>query len=684
MTSSFDASGIARASASSPPDNNQRRERAVIAAQACETCRSRKSKCDEQRPKCGLCQRLNVDCKYREPQPTKKDKTMVFILDGINRLESKIDIIGRSVNPGSAAFDTQSMLSPTSQPSSSTSGAVLPSPADAQRSSVGGKSGLEPSRNYTHLTTPHKVLLWPAISMHMSALNINGVDDLYYILEAGTPWILRHELAKHPEVLPCDRFLESKPATSMGYNDNGKRVLFAELTPDTMSKYSHAYFSTFNGLFPILDREEFVSDVLQVVARTGFGDSDFPSIIALLVFALGSAAEEGTYGLPLMPNSGIRGGTATRPPGLELFNEARRRLGFIMTQCNVENIQCLLLASIYYEACARHPDFWRCTVNAATACQVLLRCEAIEWNSRKGNAIKRIYWTCNTVENWYHIDLDLPRTGICDHEDIVPLPTDNSLAIGAESQHNLLHFSAMISLRRLITRIHSAIFEATNNSAESPDEHGSPPTTVINELARQLESWRALLPPSLQWSDTDRFAYPSANSLYTRRPSVPLFTLAEEQVPSEQSTGAILDILTAQLRSRYYYARFMIYRPFVFKALHYPEHMSPEDRQLAGCCLQAALLWPIAMAPCKDRKRLVPVLFAWTQNFLGVLLILRMITINECMDQIAQTYLDANEIKDTVLILLDWMKDMKQVDGIAEWSWNILEQMYSEVPGIME
>lgn len=137
----------------------------------------------------------------------------------------------------------------------------------------------------------------------------------------------------------------------------------------------NAYFSTFNGLFPILDREEFVSDVLQVVARTGFGDSDFPSIIALLVFALGSAAEEGTYGLPLMPNSGIRGGTATRPPGLELFNEARRRLGFIMTQCNVENIQCLLLASsvsvqksswisffllmsifsIYYEACARHP-----------------------------------------------------------------------------------------------------------------------------------------------------------------------------------------------------------------------------------------------------------------------------------------------------------------------------------------
>lgn len=51
--------------------SQKRRERAVIAAQACETCRSRKSKCDEKRPKCSLCTRLNVECRYREPQPTK-------------------------------------------------------------------------------------------------------------------------------------------------------------------------------------------------------------------------------------------------------------------------------------------------------------------------------------------------------------------------------------------------------------------------------------------------------------------------------------------------------------------------------------------------------------------------------------------------------------------------------------
>lgn len=38
---------------------------------ACDTCRSRKQRCDEQRPKCGTCQKFKLECNYREPQPTK-------------------------------------------------------------------------------------------------------------------------------------------------------------------------------------------------------------------------------------------------------------------------------------------------------------------------------------------------------------------------------------------------------------------------------------------------------------------------------------------------------------------------------------------------------------------------------------------------------------------------------------
>ncbi|KAF7949640.1 uncharacterized protein EAE97_003149 [Botrytis byssoidea] len=50
-----------------------RKDRGPIASQAsaCDVCRQRKQRCDENRPKCGLCTRLKIDCNYREPVPTK-------------------------------------------------------------------------------------------------------------------------------------------------------------------------------------------------------------------------------------------------------------------------------------------------------------------------------------------------------------------------------------------------------------------------------------------------------------------------------------------------------------------------------------------------------------------------------------------------------------------------------------
>ncbi|KAK3613688.1 hypothetical protein LTR56_027733 [Elasticomyces elasticus] len=39
----------------------------------------------------GLCRRLAFECEYREPLATKKDKTMVHILDALTRLENKFD-----------------------------------------------------------------------------------------------------------------------------------------------------------------------------------------------------------------------------------------------------------------------------------------------------------------------------------------------------------------------------------------------------------------------------------------------------------------------------------------------------------------------------------------------------------------------------------------------------------------
>jgi hypothetical protein len=120
------------------------------------------------------------------------------------------------------------------------------------------------------------------------------------------------------------------------------------LTRDVMHRLATSYFDTFNFLYPFMDRQNFISDTLTRVHSEGF-DGDTDSVIALLVFALGELAIECSRGTPIEIHngrpSGVRGGTISRPPGLALFNEARKRIGFVFTQCGVKTVQILSLAA---------------------------------------------------------------------------------------------------------------------------------------------------------------------------------------------------------------------------------------------------------------------------------------------------------------------------------------------------
>ncbi|KAL1649935.1 hypothetical protein SLS58_001311 [Diplodia intermedia] len=542
-----------------PSDGSLRRDRASIAAQACETCRARKSKCDERRPRCGLCQRVGAECRYREPLPTKKDKTMVYMLDALQRIEAKVDHIGRSIEPESARWLANQ--TPTAKVSSS-----------------------------------HKVLLWPFIHARLAELDVDVAKDLQALTQEGTPWFLNHELRKHPQPLPCDARLEAEPISNISAPDAARRVRFPRLTYEEMRTYTAHYFKTFNVLYLILDRRHFTDIMLPKVVKHGFGDSDYESIICLLVFALGKVALDGTWSAPVdngMPfESGVRGGTHDRPPGLDIFNEARRRYGFVANECSLESIQITLLFAT------------------------------------------------------------------------------------EEDQQTVMYFLAMIALRQLVTRVHETIFEASKATSEIPEGQDGPPTHVIRELSRQLESWRSMLPPPLQWTDEPpeaRFQYIHPDSPETVRSFAPGST----SIPSESPNA--LDLATAHLRSRYYYARFILYRPFVFKVLHWPAQTTDEDRQFAGMCIKSIMLWPIALAPPKNRKRLVPYLFVWTQNFISILLVLRATTVSAILTDICRKTIDNTELMLTVESLLEWLADVRTIDGVALWSWKILDPLFRDV-----
>lgn len=138
-----------------------------------------------------------------------------------------------------------------------------------------------------------------------------------------------------------------------------------------------------------------------------------------------------------------------------------------------------------------------------------------------------------------------------------------------------------------------------NTPATSNDEFAGPTAATLGQLASQLDQWRSLLPHNLRWPEDDPLASPPptqdvdmySESLdptlalpYQSQHSGTLFTTdnSRSYVPYPYA----YDLQVALLRTRYYYARYTVHRPFVYKALHFPEQMTREDADGVATCLK--------------------------------------------------------------------------------------------------
>ncbi|CZS94569.1 related to acetate regulatory DNA binding protein FacB [Rhynchosporium agropyri] len=646
-----------------------RAQRGAIASQACEMCRSRKQKCDEARPRCGLCNRINVECVYREPQPTKKDKTLTEILNRLMNIEGKIDQI--STRRTTQDFGSLRNI-PSSQPSfnleSETSSLSTPS----------SRQQISPTQPYRHASAAHKILSWPALQQLMLQVLPSNAGDFKYLESDGTSFIVRMHSGQ-PK-LPKDEPLQDRPFVGMQSqatrNIGAPRVTFPALTRDAMYRLTAAYFDTFNFLYPFMDRRTFESDTLAKVCSEGF-DGDVDSVIALMIFCLGEVAIEGLTGNPIgeykgLP-SGIRGGSDGRPPGLALFNEARKCLGFVLTDSELENVQIFSLFANF-----------------------------LDLDTPRGDLIRRVVWHCIIMETSLHLELDLPLTGILELGDRVGMPSFNvpfceADHLGNQATNFEAHFASALALRRLGTTINAQIYDSISNTdTPASDEFGGPSATTLKSLAAQLTQWRGLLPRDLQWPEEDPAAFPTPQtgnigvndavdpSLATPRPGRPGSQLFSTDLNSDpMQYRFVYDVQVATLRTRYYYSKFVVYRPFVYKALHFPEQMTQEDAQGVAECLRTCLKWPLTLSPTSRHKRLIPYLFCWSQTFVSILLIFHLTQHNPMLRDIRAQLCGPRFEEDfevSVALMQDWIRDLKAVDPLALWCYKILQPIYNLDP----
>ena len=299
---------------------------------------------------------------YRRLTSDRKDKTLVEILDRLKSLENKVDNIGiGGAYPSASGYETRGPSPQGPSPLALALNTRDQVRAASWQSSGGGHSPVSLGHaaprqtQYSYSSATYKVLSWPFVQQFLGSSK--KIASMVESLTEKNGAAVMSDLHARATPLPQDTFemaafRRGSMAPSMEVPlrnpSGGLHMDPMSFSWENMHRFSKAYFDTFNLLYPFMDRAQFQTELLSSVATNGF-DESLNSTLACLVLALGEVAISGIQGNPLTTNmgrpSGVKGGSLERPPGLAFFNEARKRMGFNLTQCSLENVQVFSLAS---------------------------------------------------------------------------------------------------------------------------------------------------------------------------------------------------------------------------------------------------------------------------------------------------------------------------------------------------
>ncbi|KAL2010439.1 hypothetical protein VTN00DRAFT_6246 [Thermoascus crustaceus] len=611
------------------PGVHTKRPRNFIATVACENCRLKKTRCDESRPKCGLCKSLGLECVYNERKLSKKDSSLSMIMSTLHRLETKLEnlplTIQSNMQPATghilqvleALKDTEArVLSSTSMRASSHtfSQTTTPSMVGQNDFEIIEHQDSTDSKGQVPISfSQHGVILWPGARAILPERLLAAHERL------GKSYVIDIEMSRPP--LPM--YIHPFPPQA------GEPWL--EALPFTMIKgLSDAFFATFHPFTPIMDKCFYFSFTLGSVMENGFGYT-IETCLVLNVMALGCLAiqahQEGNYPLPGSRSLQFEppewmSVIQEEPPGLRFFNEARKRIGFLICDNDLQSCQFYLLSAVYYTQIIRPMDSWAMINRAAACCLSMLTNHEINFDEWEGDMKSRVFWNSLMYETILVQELHLAPSGLSRLEDYVPIPKfinfnlaglPASRLIPSDQQDDSFfqyHFLAQVAHRIILTRIrHSLYFYS---------ESGTFPLPAVNaELHHQLEQWRINLPPALQFSD-----YPSTTPESTTSP----IAVPHLSVDPRSPVSPAIAVAEAMLRGRYMIAKFHIGRPYLYKALRVPESLTNDDLEQVKSGLQNAMDWPIVKGAFRVMKSCIPIKFAFCSQFFGQILIFHCIS----------------------------------------------------------
>ncbi|KAJ5797449.1 uncharacterized protein N7503_006745 [Penicillium pulvis] len=391
----------------------KKRESRTRAPTACQTCRLRKTRCDNNRPTCSYCALQGVDCIYPEtsPRPSQSgyDSSNQEILQQLNHISSLLEDIKNDSSPGgsSARSLRSSLLGLTAQ---------NPSPL-ADMGLAGIHSSRGSSSNGDYRACEHDPDLLYAASSAELMLRWPIYDKVVTDAEKHIRSFLLDSLNSH-----------SKSGTSP------PQMLGVGPLVDDIQRLCRKYLRLVHRRNPVVDIENLERYAREVTIQ-GLG-WDGPACLVLLACALAYSTStfiplgEIPEDLDLIPGPPPSDADIGRAEAY--FHAAKQRFGSL--HASTTDIQCFLLAGFYHRHVMRPLEAWFCFQQASCRLEVRLRSLCREqWraDSNYHNLESRLYWSCIQAE--YEMQGELPlwssrleRLGFSDSFPTFPFPTSSS------------------------------------------------------------------------------------------------------------------------------------------------------------------------------------------------------------------------------------------------------------------
>ncbi|RDW75745.1 hypothetical protein BP5796_06566 [Coleophoma crateriformis] len=396
------------------------------ANKACQVCRARRTKCDNQRPACGFCEKTGAICTWLPNDLSSFDPASLAILERFDQLES---LLLSTVQQNPARSLEQTLVTPHSN-------AAVTYQDEISEDQLGCVD------NELVNVRLEEVLQWDPLQTQLSSF-----------------------------VCPPETHQDHSVRFS-----NGQEYSSEELDLVSCDEMLMCFWKSVHSKNPILVQEDLRQRMSNVCMNGIRWDAE--SCLVLLVCALGTISSDFGENTEDEEQLLAREEETHRLAKAEhYFSAAQKRIGVCLGKRGLLEAQCFFYAGVYLATTMRLEAAWSLFLQAKVACQDF-RClsridsptEVLESNSEVQDSLlaeECTYWTCLKSELELHHDISAPGFRSIDlwYPERFPAPPRNNMI---DNDRPWFFYLAEIALRRLANRIMGHV--ARNYDLNNPQD----------------------------------------------------------------------------------------------------------------------------------------------------------------------------------------------------------------------